>query len=78
MECGYTTASLRERIYSRDPGKEEAMAGVLIYTAAPTAKAPLGGAGLARRTQFWSGTWTRPSMPCGYVPATRSVQSIAR
>ena len=43
VECGYTTASLRERIYSRDPGTEEAMAGVLIYTAAPDSEGTLGG-----------------------------------
>ena len=36
LECGYTMASLRERIYSRNPGgKLPEMAGVLIYTAAP-------------------------------------------
>ena len=35
LECGYTTASLRERIDSRDPGGDESeMAGVLIDTAA--------------------------------------------
>jgi hypothetical protein len=44
VECGYTTASLRERIYSRDPGGDEPeMAGVLIYTAAPDSEGTLGG-----------------------------------
>ena len=44
VECGYTTASLRERIYSRNPGEEEPeMAGVLIYTAAPDSEGTLGG-----------------------------------
>jgi hypothetical protein len=44
VECGYTTASLRERIYSRNPGEDEpAMAGVLIYTAAPDSEGTLGG-----------------------------------
>jgi hypothetical protein len=44
VECGYTTASLRERIYSRDPGQEgPEMAGVLIYTAAPDSEGTLGG-----------------------------------
>lgn len=44
VECGYTTASLRERIYSRNPGKDEPeMAGVLIYTAAPDSEGTLGG-----------------------------------
>ena len=44
LECGYTAASLRERIYSRDPGGDlPEMAGVLIYTAAPDSEGTLGG-----------------------------------
>ena len=50
VECGYTTASLRERIYSRNPGEDEPeMAGVLIYTAAPDSEGTLGGSGVARQ-----------------------------
>jgi hypothetical protein len=44
LECGYTTASLRERIYSRNTGEEhDPMAGVLIYTAASDSEGTLGG-----------------------------------
>ncbi|MEP7217265.1 MAG: DUF1998 domain-containing protein [Bacteroidota bacterium] len=44
VECGYTSAALRERIYSRNPGEEEPeMAGVLIYTAAADSEGTLGG-----------------------------------
>ena len=44
VECGYTTASLRERIYSTNPKNPEIeMAGVLIYTAAPDSEGTLGG-----------------------------------
>ncbi len=44
VECGYTTASLRERIYSRNPGEDgPEIAGVLIYTAAPDSEGTLGG-----------------------------------
>ncbi len=43
VECGYTTASLRERIYSRNPDDGPEMAGVLIYTAAPDSEGTLGG-----------------------------------
>jgi hypothetical protein len=44
IECGYTTASIRERIYSRAPGgDEEPMAGILLYTAAPDSEGTLGG-----------------------------------
>lgn len=44
LECGYTTASIRERIYSRSAGgDEEPMAGVLLYTAAPDSEGTLGG-----------------------------------
>jgi len=44
LECGYTTASIRERIYSRPPGGDHPpMAGVLLYTAAPDSEGTLGG-----------------------------------
>jgi hypothetical protein len=44
IECGYTMASIRERIYSRPPGNDrEPMAGVLLYTAAPDSEGTLGG-----------------------------------
>lgn len=44
VECGYTTASIRERIYSRPPGgDQEPMAGILLYTAAPDSEGTLGG-----------------------------------
>lgn len=47
LECGYTAASLRERIYSRGPNEllsqPAPMAGVLIYTAAPDSEGTLGG-----------------------------------
>jgi hypothetical protein len=44
LACGYTTASLRERIYARPPNDDEApMAGVLLYTAASDSEGTLGG-----------------------------------
>lgn len=44
LECGYTAASIRERIYSQDAGaKGGPMAGVLLYTAAPDSEGTLGG-----------------------------------
>ena len=44
VECGYTCASIRERIYSRPPGTDqEPMAGILLYTAAPDSEGTLGG-----------------------------------
>ncbi|MCK6685312.1 MAG: DUF1998 domain-containing protein [Thermoanaerobaculia bacterium] len=43
MECGYTAASLSERIYCSDGSEGEPMAGVLIYTAAPDSEGTLGG-----------------------------------
>ncbi|MCL4850131.1 MAG: DUF1998 domain-containing protein [Bryobacteraceae bacterium] len=44
LECGYAAASLRERIYSKNPGEDDGpMAGVLIYTAAPDSEGTLGG-----------------------------------
>ncbi len=45
IECGYALASIRERVYAREPGTDAgpAMAGVLIYTAAPDSEGTLGG-----------------------------------
>ncbi len=43
IECGYTSASITERIYSRNPVDGDPMAGVLIYTAAPDSEGTLGG-----------------------------------
>lgn len=44
LSSGYTAASIRERIYARDPVPQgEPMAGVLLYTAAPDSEGTLGG-----------------------------------
>lgn len=43
IECGYTSASMTERIYSRNPSDGDPMAGVLIYTSAPDSEGTLGG-----------------------------------
>jgi hypothetical protein len=41
LECGYGSASIRERIYARR--EPEPMAGILLYTAAPDSEGTLGG-----------------------------------
>lgn len=44
LECGYTAASIRERIYCLPPGEEHGpMAGILLYTAASDSEGTLGG-----------------------------------
>jgi hypothetical protein len=44
LECGYTAASIRERIYSLNPPDPQGpMAGVLIYTGAADSEGTLGG-----------------------------------
>ena len=44
LECGYTAASIRERIYCLHPGEDEGpMAGILLYTAASDSEGTLGG-----------------------------------
>jgi hypothetical protein len=43
IECGYTTASVGERIYHQDGADGEPMAGVLIYTSAADSEGTLGG-----------------------------------
>jgi hypothetical protein len=42
FECGYSSASLRERLYVSAPGEAQ-MAGILIYTAAGDAEGTMGG-----------------------------------
>jgi hypothetical protein len=42
LECGYNSASIRERIYSNDDPSSP-MAGILIYTAAADSDGTLGG-----------------------------------
>lgn len=41
LDCGYSSASLTERIYAGTP--EEPAAGILVYTAAPDSEGTLGG-----------------------------------
>lgn len=44
LECGYSQASIRERLYAYPPEHEDGpMAGVLLYTAAPDSEGTLGG-----------------------------------
>ncbi len=43
LECGYSAASLRERLYSSEPGETSPMAGILLYTAAADSEGTLGG-----------------------------------
>jgi hypothetical protein len=44
LECGYTAASVRERIYCRSVSEEEGpMSGILLYTAASDSEGTLGG-----------------------------------
>jgi hypothetical protein len=43
LECGYSAASLGERIYARPPDDGDPRAGILIYTAVPDAEGTLGG-----------------------------------
>lgn len=44
LACGYSAASIRERIYSQSPqANDGAMAGILLYTAASDSEGTLGG-----------------------------------
>lgn len=42
LDCGYSSTSIRERIYS-SPGPHDPMAGLLLYTATPDSDGSLGG-----------------------------------
>lgn len=43
FECGYSIASLSERLYCSDPSEGKSMAGILIYTASGDSEGTLGG-----------------------------------
>jgi hypothetical protein len=43
LECGYSAASIRERIYASEDLENPEMAGILLYTAAPDSDGTLGG-----------------------------------
>lgn len=43
LECGYSAASVRERIYASGYGEAPDVAGILVYTAAPDSDGTLGG-----------------------------------
>lgn len=43
LVCGYSAASIRERIYASNPEDDRDMAGILLYTAAPDSEGTLGG-----------------------------------
>lgn len=43
LECGYSAASIRERIYASSTGEPPDMAGILLYTSAPDSDGTLGG-----------------------------------
>lgn len=43
LDCGYSSASIRERLYCRTPEEGDPMAGILLYTASPDSEGTLGG-----------------------------------
>ena len=43
IECGYSGASIKERIYSTYPDSDLPMAGILLYTSSPDSDGSLGG-----------------------------------
>lgn len=43
QECGYSEASIKERIYSTYPGRVKSMSGILLYTSSTASDGSLGG-----------------------------------
>src|SRR5690606_39154081 len=54
FECGYGSASLRERIYCNESADQPNMAGILIYTASGDADGTLGGLVRQGKPDFFS------------------------
>ena len=77
LECGYTAASIRERIYSLPPEHEQGpMAGMLLYTAAPDSEGTLGGLVGWAYPINWGGISMERWSGCVVARPTRSVPSI--
>lgn len=79
LACGYNAASVRERIYARNPNEDdqnpEPMAGILIYTAAPDSEGTLGWLAWENRNSSSTTSEGRSGTPCSAL-RTRSVPSI--
>ena len=54
FDCGYGSASLRERIYCESEDSDETMQGVLIYTASGDSEGTLGGLVAAGRGRAYA------------------------
>jgi hypothetical protein len=54
LECGYSSASLRERLYITTPDQE--MAGILIYTSTSDSDGTLGGLERRASKDLWNAT----------------------
>jgi len=61
LQCGYSSASLRERIYV---GTEQGMAGILIYTATADADGTLGGLQRQGQARRFAGTFSEAIRAC--------------
>lgn len=70
LECGYSPASVQERIYAREPGgTEPPMAGFLIYTAASDSEGTLGGLVALGETQSLDRLLWQALVRCGLCSA---------
>ncbi|MBM7615618.1 DUF1998 domain-containing protein [Alkaliphilus hydrothermalis] len=52
FECGYSSASIRERIYCNESEEEPEMAGILLYTASGDSEGTMGGLVRQAKPQF--------------------------
>ena len=75
IECGYTTASVAERIYCQEGSDGEPMAGVLIYTAAPDSEGRSAGCAHWASRRSSGVTSTKPWSGSACAPPIRSAQS---
>ena len=80
LESGYVAASIRERLYIRNPGDSEAnpepMAGILLYTSASDSEGTLGGLVSLGEPGVRRATCVVPCATRGCAAPTRSAPSI--
>lgn len=79
LDCGYAAASVRERLYARQPGEDGGpMAGILLYTAAPDSEGTLGGLVELEIRSHWVATYSKRWRVCAFAPLTHCVLNIGQ
>lgn len=81
FECGYSIASLKERIYCSEPSEGRSMSGILIYTASGDSEGTMGGLVRQGRPDVFPGIFKKAieaAMTCSNDPVCSLSQGQGR